>query len=96
MRKSRFLVQLGVALTVFLVLLAPAQANPDPVTITKHANLGFSTSVPVDADTGVGSPPCLLEVGFCLFRGAVAFHGTLTDLRTLVRESQPLRRYLPR
>src|SRR6188474_131009 len=61
-----------------MVLLAPAQASPDPVTITKHANLGFSTSVPVDADTGVASPPCLLEVGFCLFRGAVAFHGTLT------------------
>lgn len=78
MWKSRFFVQLGVALSVFLVLLAPAQASPDPVTITKHANLGFSTSVPVDADTGVGSPPCLLEVGFCLFRGAVAFHGTLT------------------
>jgi hypothetical protein len=76
--KSRFFVLLGVALTVFLIVLAPAQANPDPVTITKHANLGFSTSVPVDADTGVGSPPCLLEVGFCLFRGAVAFHGTLT------------------
>ena len=78
MRKSRFLVQLGVALAVFMVLLAPAQANPDPVTITKHANLGFSTSVPVDADTGVANPPCLLEVAFCLFRGAVAFHGTLT------------------
>jgi hypothetical protein len=77
-RKSRFLVQLGVALAVFMVLLAPAQANPDPVTITKHANLGFSTSVPVDADTGVANPPCLLEVAFCLFRGAVAFHGTLT------------------
>jgi len=77
-RKSRFLVQVGVALAVYMVLLAPAQASPDPVTITKHANLGFSTSVPVDADTGVASPPCLLEVGFCLFRGAVAFHGTLT------------------
>ena len=79
MGKSRFFVQLGVALSVFLLVLAtPAQASPDPVTITKHANLGFSTSVPVNADTGVANPPCLLEVGFCLFRGAVAFHGTLT------------------
>jgi hypothetical protein len=77
--KSRFLVQLGVALSVFFfVALAPAQASPDPVTITKHANLGFSTSVPVDADTGVANPPCLLNVVVCLFHGAVAFHGTLT------------------
>ena len=78
MRKSRFLVQLGVALSVYLVLLAPAQANPDPVTITKHANLGFSTSVPVNADTGVADPPCLLSAGVCLFHGAFAFTGTLT------------------
>jgi hypothetical protein len=76
--KSRFLVLLGLALTVFLIVLAPAQANPDPVTITKHANLGFSTSTPVNADTGVASPPCLLNVVVCLFHGAVAFHGTLT------------------
>ena len=80
MGKSRFLVLLGVALSVFLLGLTPAQASPDPVTITKHANLGFSTSVPVDADTGVADPPCLLSGPFdiCLFHGAVAFHGTLT------------------
>jgi hypothetical protein len=76
--KSRFLVQLGVALCVFFAVLAPAQASPDPVTITKHANLGFSTSMPVNADTGVANPPCLLSVVVCLFHGAVAFHGTLT------------------
>ena len=79
MGKSRFFVQLGVALSVFLLVLAtPAQASPDPVTITKHANLGFSTSVPVNADTGVANPPCLLEVVVCLFHGAVKFNGTLT------------------
>ena len=79
MGKSRFFVQLGVALSVFLLVLAtPAQASPDPVTITKHANLGFSTSVPVNADTGVANPPCLLDVVVCLFHGAVAFNGTLT------------------
>ena len=79
MGKSRFFVQLGVALSVFLLVLAtPAQASPDPVTITKHANLGFSTSVPVNADTGVANPPCHLDVVVCLFHGAVAFNGTLT------------------
>ena len=78
MGKSRFLVQLGVALVIFLVALTPAQASPGTVTITKHANLGFSTSMPVDADTGVSNPPCLLNVVVCLFHGAVAFHGTLT------------------
>ena len=54
-----------------------AQANPGTVTITKHADLGFTTSVPVDVDTGVASPPCLLSFVGCLFHGAVAFHGTL-------------------
>jgi hypothetical protein len=77
--KSRFFVQLSLALSVcFFVALAPAQASPGAVTITKHAELGFNTSVPVDADTGVANPPCLLNVVVCLFHGAVAFHGTLT------------------
>jgi hypothetical protein len=61
-----------------LVQLTPAQASPDPVTITKHTTLGFTTSIPVDEDTGVASPPCLLSAGICLFHGALAFHGTLT------------------
>lgn len=82
MVKRRFFVQLGVALFVCLVSLglppASAQASPDPVTITKHANLGFSTSVPVNEDTGVADPPCLLSAGVCLFHGAFAFSGTLT------------------
>jgi hypothetical protein len=58
--------------------VTPAHAGT-PVTITKHADLGFKTSVPIDEDTGVGSPPCLLTlVGICVFHGAVAFHGTFT------------------
>ncbi len=82
--RPRFFVQLGVALSVFLVALAPAWADsPDPVTITKHANLGFSASIPVDEDTGVADPPCLLSVGVCLFHGAFAFSGTLTAQVTL-------------
>jgi hypothetical protein len=76
--KPRFFVQVGVALAVFLVALTPAQANPGSVTITKHADLGFNTSIPVNADTGVANPPCLLNVVVCLFHGAVAFNGTLT------------------
>src|SRR5262249_18662758 len=60
------------------VALTPAQANPGTVTITKHANLGFSTSIPVNVDTGVADPPCLLTVVVCLFHGVVAFNGSLT------------------
>lgn len=61
------------------VVSAPAvHANgSDPVTITKHANLGFTTSVPVHIDTGVANPPCLLHVGVCLFHGALAFTGSM-------------------
>jgi hypothetical protein len=68
-----------------MVALAPAAqaGSPDPVTITKHANLGFSTSVPVNEDTGVADPPCLLSFVVCLFHGAVAFNGTLTAHVTL-------------
>ncbi len=55
----------------------PAHAS-GPVTITKHANLGFTTSIPISEDTGVGNPPCLLSFIGCLFHGAVAFNGTLT------------------
>jgi len=62
----------------------PAQASPDPVTITQHADLGFTTSFPVNEDTGVASPPCLLNlVGICVFHGAIAFSGTLTADVTL-------------
>jgi hypothetical protein len=52
-------------------------AGPDPVTITKHSDLGFTTSLPVSVDTGVASPPCLLDVVVCLFHGAIAFSGTM-------------------
>src|SRR5438132_6655848 len=51
--------------------------SADPVTLTKHEDLGFNTSLPVSADTGVAHPPCLLTVAVCLFHGAVAFSGTL-------------------
>jgi hypothetical protein len=56
-----------------------AHANiPDPVTVTKHANLGFTTSRLVNIDTGVTNPPCLLSgLGICLFHGAIAFSGTM-------------------
>ncbi len=48
------------------------------VTLTKHTDLGFNTSMPVSVDTGVSSPPCLLTLaGICVFHGAVAFNGTL-------------------
>jgi hypothetical protein len=77
--KPRVLVQLVVMLAVFSVGLGPAHAGaPDPVTVTKHANLGFKTSTPISEDTGVANPPCLLSVGVCLFHGAIAFSGTLT------------------
>jgi hypothetical protein len=49
----------------------------DPVTLTRHLDLGFQTSMPVSADTGVADPPCVLHVGGCVFHGAVAFTGTL-------------------
>lgn len=68
---------IALAVVASAVAVGPAQAS-GPVTITKHADLGFSTSIPVDEDTGVGSPPCLLTFIGCLFHGAVAFHGTLT------------------
>ena len=77
--KPRLFVQLVVALGVCALALGPARADgSNPVTVTKHANLGFSTSVPVNEDTGVANPPCLLSVGVCLFHGAIAFSGTLT------------------
>jgi len=82
MARLRLFVRAGTALVISVlvaVLGLPmvAQAAPNPVTITKHANLGFTASVPVDEDTGVANPPCLLTVVVCLFHGAVAFHGTL-------------------
>lgn len=65
-------------LVLGVVSMPIAHANgPDPVTITKHADLGFTTSLPVSIDTGVASPPCLLKVVVCLFRGAIAFSGTM-------------------
>ena len=77
--KPRLFVPLVVTLALFLFALGPARAGgSDPVTVTKHANLGFNTSIPVDEDTGVANPPCLLSAVVCLFHGAIAFHGTLT------------------
>src|SRR5260370_15855071 len=64
-------------LALGMVAMRVAHANADPVTITKHADLGFTTGIPVDVDTGVASPPCLLTVVVCLFHGAIAFHGTM-------------------
>ncbi len=52
-------------------------SGPDPVTITQHSDLGFTTSLPVSVDTGVANPPCLLSVAVCLFHGAIAFSGTM-------------------
>jgi hypothetical protein len=72
----------ALAAVVATLTVGPAHAS-GPVTITKHANLGFRTSLPVNVDTGVGSPPCLLNVVFCLFHGAIAFHGTFTAHVTL-------------
>jgi hypothetical protein len=82
MARPRLFVRLGLALLVSVAVLgvvpSAAQAGTDPVTITKHADLGFTTSVPVNVDTGVASPPCLLNiVGICAFHGAVAFNGML-------------------
>jgi hypothetical protein len=74
----------ALAVVAAVMAIGPARAgSPDPVTITKHANLGLSTSIPVNEDTGVASPPCLLSFGVCLFHGALAFHGTLTAHVTL-------------
>ncbi len=81
MVKPRYIVQLGVTLLVALMALGVplgAQASPGPVTIVKHSNLGFATSVPVNVDTGVTNPPCLLDIVVCVFHGALAFNGTLT------------------
>ena len=69
------IVALAAVAAIFTV--GPAHAG-GPVTITKHANLGFTTSIPVSEDTGISSPPCLLSAGVCLFHGAIAFTGTLT------------------
>jgi hypothetical protein len=80
LRRALSLAALGAVAATLAV--GPAQAS-SPVTITKHADLGFRTSIPVDVDTGVSSPPCLLSVGLCLFHGALAFHGTLTAHVTL-------------
>jgi len=72
-------VSTAVGLLLLLAMLwTPVVAHASsPVTITKHANLGFTTSVPVSIDTGVASPPCLLHVVVCLFHGALAFNGTM-------------------
>jgi hypothetical protein len=83
LRRAISICSLAVVATIFVV--GPARAgSPDPVTITKHANLGFSTSVPINEDTGVANPPCLLSgLGLCLFHGAFAFSGTLMAHVTL-------------
>lgn len=83
--KTRAIVlrQISVCLAVLLQLSIGLVSSPvaraggsDPVTLTKHTNLGFETSMPVSVDTGVASPPCLFSVVFCVFHGAVAFRGT--------------------
>jgi hypothetical protein len=89
--KLRSFARLGAALFIACIPislgfpLVPAHAGvPDPVTITKHSDLGFTTGIPVSVDTGVGSPPCLVDVaGICAFHGAIAFSGTLTAGVTL-------------
>src|SRR5205823_14786837 len=53
------------------------------VTITKHSDLGFTTKIPVSIDTGIGSPPCLVNIVICAFHGAIAYSGTLTAGVTL-------------
>ena len=63
--------------------LAPADAHPGTVTITKHSDLGFTTKIPVSIDTGIGSPPCLVNIVICAFHGAIAYSGTLTAGVTL-------------
>ena len=75
---SRVLAVCALAAVAGVVTVGPARAGT-PVTITKHADLGFTTSVPINEDTGVSSPPCLLSlVGICAFHGAIAFSGTFT------------------
>ena len=75
---SRVLAVCALAAVAGVVTVGPARAGT-PVTITKHADLGFTTSVPINEDTGVASPPCLLSlVGICAFHGAIAFSGTFT------------------
>ena len=87
--KLRTSARMGFAMFVMSALLtlgfplAPAHANPGTVTITKHSDLGFTTQIPVDIDTGVGSPPCLVSIIICAFHGAVAYHGKLTAGVTL-------------
>lgn len=75
LRRAFSIVALVVVASIFTV--GRAQAG-GPVTITKHADLGFTTSIPVNEDTGISNPPCLLSAGVCLFHGAIAFTGTLT------------------
>ena len=60
-RRRLLPVSLAVCLQFFLGALSiPAVlASADPVTITKHANLGFTTSTPVVLDTGVAVHPDL-------------------------------------
>jgi len=83
MRAKTRVLSISVAVCVQLLLgvvsMPIAHANsPDPVTITKHADLGFTTNIPVHIDTGVADPPCLLSaIGICLFSGALAFTGTM-------------------
>ncbi len=75
---SRVLAVCALVAVAGVVTVGPARAGT-PVTITKHADLGFTTSVPINEDTGVASPPCLLSlVGICAFHGAIAFSGTFT------------------
>ena len=82
MRKRPLVLSAGLVVVVQMLLgvaAIPAHANsPDPVTLTKHSDLGFTTGIPVSVDTGIASPPCLLKiVGICAFHGAIAFNGTL-------------------
>ena len=82
MGKRPVVLSAGLVVAVQLLLgvaAIPAHANsPDPVTLTKHSDLGFTTGIPVSVDTGIASPPCLLTiVGICAFHGAIAFNGTL-------------------
>ena len=80
---SRGLAVCALAAVAGVLTVGPARAGT-PVTITKHADLGFTTSVPINEDTGVSSPPCLLTlVGICAFHGAIAFSGTFTAHVTL-------------
>ena len=57
-----------------------------PVTITKHADLGFTSTMPISTDSGVADPPCLFTVISCVFHGAYAFNGTMTVSGTIGQE----------